>query len=90
MLRRRIIRILSRSLLREKPRRRIVSPKGSAYPLFPAFRHGTITMPPLPRTAALIVALALGSTGPGAAEVDAGAYLSARAALQAGDYCRAR
>lgn len=46
-------------------------------------------MPPLPRTAALVLALALGSAGPGMAEVDAGAYLSARAALQAGDFASA-
>ncbi len=49
-------------------------------------------MPPLPRTvttAAFVMAVALGGAGPGMAEVDAGAYLSARAALQAGDFASA-
>lgn len=46
-------------------------------------------MPLLPRTAALVMALALGGAGPGMAEVDAGAYLAARAALQAGDFASA-
>lgn len=75
-----------RCRLRETLQPRIVVPGATAYAR-PALKPRLVPMPLLTRAAAAILGLALAM--PASAGVDAGAYLAARAALQAGDFTAA-